>query len=64
MVGQCRGIFEGNEMGSEKGLKLSNTEGGKEGKRKVIASWGYLEEVSEKCSKREGVGFATRVETS
>ena len=29
MVGQCRGIFESNEMGSEKGLKLSNTEGGK-----------------------------------
>ena len=52
MVGQCRGIFEGNEMGSEKGLKLSNTEGGKEGKGKVIASWGYLEEVSDQC-KRE-----------
>ena len=34
----------------EKGLKLSITEGGKEGKRKVIASCRYLQERLQDCS--------------
>ena len=37
----------------EKGLKLSNTEGAKEGKRKVITSWKYSEEKFQECSKKK-----------
>ena len=47
----------------EKGLKLSITEGGKEGKSKVIASCGYLEEKFQECTKPEGAELATSVET-
>ena len=47
----------------ENGLKLSITEGGKEGKRKVIASCRYQEERLQDCSKKEGVVMATGVET-
>ena len=36
----------------EKGLKLSITEGGKQGKNMVIASCCYLEEKFQECSKR------------
>ena len=45
----------------EKGLKLSNTEGGKEGKRKVITSWKYSEEKFQECSKKKE--WATSVGT-
>ena len=44
----------------ETGLKLSITEREKEGKSQVIASSNYLEEKFQECSKREGVGPATR----
>ena len=47
----------------EKGLKLSITEGEKDVKSKVIASCGHLEETFQECSKREGVGLATSVES-
>ena len=47
----------------EKGLKLSVTENGKEGKRKVIASCGFLEDELRQCSKEEGVTLADSVET-
>ena len=47
----------------EIGLKLSNTEGGKEGKRKVITSCKYSEEKFQECSKKEGVDWATSVGT-
>ena len=47
----------------EKGLKLSITENGKEGKSKMIASCGYLEEKLQECSKEEGVTVADSVET-
>ena len=44
------------------GLKLLITEGGKEGKSKVITSCQYLEERFQECSKK-GVALATSVET-
>ena len=47
----------------ETGLKLSITEGGKEGKRQVISSCSYLKERFQECSNREGVVMATSVET-
>ena len=47
----------------EKGLKLSITEGGDEGKSKEITSCSYLEREWQECSKREEVGLATSVET-
>ena len=37
----------------EKGLQLSITEGGKEGKSKVIFSCSYLEEKFQECSKKK-----------
>ena len=46
-----------------KGLKLSVTEDGKEGKSKMIASCGFLEEKLRECSKEEGVTIAESVET-
>ena len=48
----------------EKGLKLSITEVGQEGKSNVIASFSYLEDNFQEYSRREGVGLATSVETS
>ena len=45
-----------------KGLKLSVTGKGKEGKSKIIASCGFLEEELRQCSK-EGVTMADSVET-
>ena len=48
----------------EKCLELSITEGGKEVRSRVIASWSELEEKCQECSKREEVGLATSVETS
>ena len=45
-----------------KGLKLSVTENGKEGKSKMIASCGFLEDEQHQCSE-EGVTLADSVET-
>ena len=39
----------------QKGLKLSITEGGKEGKSKAITSCKYLDQKFQECSKKEGV---------
>ena len=47
----------------KKGLKLSVTENGKEGKSKMIASCGFLENESSQFSKEEGVTLADSVET-
>ena len=47
----------------EKGLKLSITEGGKEGERNVTTSCRYLEERFQEYSKNEGLVMATSVET-
>ena len=44
-------------------LKLSITDGGKEGKNKVITSSGNLQENFRKCSTNEGVDSARSVET-
>ena len=48
----------------EKDFRLSITEGGKEGKSKVIASCSDLEEKLQECTKREGGGLATSVAIS
>ena len=47
----------------KKGLKLSVTENGKEGKGKMIASCGFLENELSQFSKEEGVALAESVET-
>ena len=47
----------------KRGLKLSVYENGKEGKSKMIASCGFLEEELRQCSKEEGVTMADSVET-
>ena len=47
----------------KKGLKLSVTENGTEGKRKMISSCGFLENELRQCSKEEGVTLADGVET-
>ena len=47
----------------KKGFKLSVTENGKEGKSKMIASCGFLEDELRRCSKEEGVTMADSVET-
>ena len=47
----------------KKGLKLSVTENGKEGKSKMIASCGFLDKELQQCSKEEGVTMADSVET-
>ena len=47
----------------EKGLKLSITEGEKEGKSKVITSCNYVEERFQECRMKEGVALETSVET-
>ena len=44
-------------------MKLSITEGGKEGKSKSITSCKYLEDRFQDCSKKGGVVLATSVET-
>ena len=51
------------ERNGGKGLEAVGTEGGKEGKSKVITSCRYLEEKLRECSKREGVVMAKGVET-
>ena len=43
------------------GLKLSANESGKEGKSKLIASCGFLEDELRLCSKEVGVTMANRV---
>ena len=47
----------------KKGLKLSVTENEKEGKGKMIASCGFLQDKLHQCSKEEGVTLADSVET-
>ena len=47
----------------KRGLKLSVTENGKEGKSKMIASCGFSEDEVRQRSKEEGVRMADRVET-
>ena len=47
----------------KKGLKLSVTENGKEGKSKMIASCGFLEEELRQFSKEGGLTLADSVET-
>ena len=47
----------------KKGLKLSVNENGKEGKSKIIASCGFLENELSQFSKEEGVTLADSVET-
>ena len=47
----------------KKGLKLSVTETGKEGKSKMIASCGFLENELSQFSKEEGVTLADSVKT-
>ena len=47
----------------KKGPKLSVNENGKEGKSKMIASCGFLEEELRQCSKEDGVTMADSVET-
>ena len=46
----------------KKGFNLSVTENGKEGKSKMIASCGFLEDELRQCSKEEGVTLADCVE--
>ena len=46
-----------------KGLELSVTENGTEGKSKMIAQCGFLEEELRQCGKEEGVTTANSVET-
>ena len=47
----------------KKGFKLSVTENGKEGKSKMIASCGFLENELSQFSKEEGVALPDSVET-
>ena len=47
----------------KKGLKLSVTENGKEGKSNMIASCGFLENELRQVSEEEGVTLADIVET-
>ena len=46
-----------------RGLKLSITEGGKEGTSQVIASCRYSEDKFHGCSRRKGVGFPHSAQT-
>ena len=46
----------------KKGLQLSVTENGKEGKSNMIASCSHLEDELRQCSTEEGVTLAHRVE--
>ena len=46
------------------GLKLSTTEGGKEGKHMTITSCKYLESRFHECSKNEGMVLATSVQNA
>ena len=52
----------GRRSGEKKGIKLSVTENGKEGKSKMVASCGFLENELSQFSK-EGVPLADSVET-
>ena len=65
LMGKNRGVAEMakkvKEEVEKKGLKLSVTENGKEGKSKMIASCGFLEDQLRQCSK-EGVTLADSVE--
>ena len=57
-------IFEKVDRRSgEKGVKLSVTETGRQGKSKMIASCGFLENELSQFSKEEGVTLADSAET-
>ena len=47
----------------KKGLRLSVTENGKEGKRKMVASCGFLDNELRQCSNEGGVTMAESVES-
>ena len=51
------------EVEKKKGLQLSVTENGNDGKSKMIASCGFLENELGQCRKEEGVTTAHSVET-
>ena len=68
--GKCRSGGNGEKGGEkverrsgEKGLKLSVTENGMEGKSTMIASCGFLENELNQFSREEGVTLADSVET-
>ena len=46
----------------KKGIKLSVTVNGNEGKSKMVAACGFLEDELRQCSKEEGVTMADSVE--
>ena len=57
------GLGGEREEVEKKGLKWSVTENGKEGKRKLFASCGFLLDELCQCSKEEGVTLADSVQT-
>ena len=60
---QKTGDGKGERRSGEKGLKLSVAENGKEGKSKMIASCGFLENELSQFSEEERVTLADSVET-
>ena len=72
LIGKNEEVAENGKEGDEEakrkkvekeGLKLSVTVNGKEGKSKMIASCGFLENELRQYSKEEGVAMADNVET-
>ena len=71
LMGKNKVVAEMSKEGDEefveeverKGLKLSVTEDGKEGKSKMIESFGFLENELRQFSREEGVTMADSVET-
>ena len=63
MAEKAKNVMKKLKEEVEKGLKLSVTEKGTEGKSKMIASCGFLENELRRCSKQEGVTMADSVKT-
>ena len=63
LAGMAERVLKSTKRVEEKGLVLSVTERGKEGKSNVIASCTYLAEKFGECNRREGVELTTSVET-
>ena len=63
LVEMAQKVFGEVENVEEKGLKLSITEEGKEGKSKAITCCNYLDKKFQEHSKKEGVALETNVET-
>ena len=63
MAGNGKQSDEEIERSRCESLKLSATENGKEGKNKMIASCGFLEDELCQSSKEEGVTMAYSLET-